>query len=385
MTYKKMIVHFAGVDACEVELLDLPITQLICRLHIMNAKKCGYWTRKGSTVQHRAIITEQYDETFESAPERINKAIETIKDITGYDWPIRAYPGMDFNECNALHRMFTTGKTSMKGSVITATVRDRIFNYKATNLPAENWWSDHLSDEEFGLEPVYPSNLSAEQIDLLNEQFEMVNAEVHRYEEVCLVSQRSNLLYNTWGGDRLHEMFDVAWDERNHHGMLVNRATKAYPLQDPNQLAEFGYDKDIYSDLVDSYTTDPEIDVYGMKCIVGKSYMTAWHQYDDPRQWDITRTQTLSGAFTLDPHRITNQFYNSDYFLNWLDEYGHPRDPKLYGHVPVGRILNGWGPDQMISNPPYVVFKNIAECETEMQSEVCKICNDWTVTHVVFE
>jgi len=122
-----------------------------------------------------------------------------------------------------------------------------------------------------------------------------------------------------------------------------------------------------------------------MKCIVGKSYMTAWHQYDDPRQWDITRTQTLSGAFTLDPHRITNQFYNSDYFLNWLDEYGHPRDPKLYGHVPVGRILNGWGPDQMTSNPPYMVFKTMAECETEMQSEVCKICSDWTVTHVVFE
>lgn len=385
--YKRMIIQFAGIDDCEVELVDHPITQLSCDLHKMNAEKCGYWIRKSSIISHHNIIESQYEEVYHDAPIKINKEIDRIYELTGFDWPVRAYSGMDFPECNLIHRMFTTGRGTMKMSVISNRSRDAMFDYKRTYKPAENWWRMHIMDEEFLATPQYPLDMSDDMYKEVQECLETINAQVHRYEDVCLVSGRSNMLYNKWGGARLHEIFDVAWDERDHNGWLVNEAIKAYPHQEPHKKAIFGHnaDYDITSDLLSSYQTDPDIDVYGLKNIIGKSYMLAWNQYDDPRYWDIARTQTISGGFTLDPHGITNQFYNSDYFLNWLDEYNHPHDPQLYGHVPIGSITNGWGKPQMEKNYPYMVFKNESECETEMMSETHRICDDWQVTGVIFE
>lgn len=382
-----MIVQFNGIDDCEVELLDLPIVQLMCKLHKINSERVGYWSRQSSTIYHTDIISSQYDEVFDTAPQHINNTIDEIKKLTGVEWPVRAYSGMDFAECNLLHRLFTTGRGTMSASVIPNTVRDKIFEYKKQHKPAENWWRIHMKDPEFGLPRQYPADMTEETRAQLKHRFETVNAWVHRYEDVCLVSGRSNRLFNEWGGKVLHEIFDVAWDERNHNGILVNEAVKAYPLQEVHKTLLFDGDPDhdIQSDLLASYQTDSEIDVYGLKNIIGKSYMLAWHQYDDPRHWDIARTQTISGGFTLDPHRLTNRFYNSDIFLNWLDEYDHPHDPQMYGHVPVGRISNGWGAPQIAENPPRMIFKNESECETVMQSETHRLCDDWTVKKVVFE
>jgi hypothetical protein len=379
-----MIVHFAGIDACEVELVDRPITQMLCRLHQINSQNCEYWTRKGSIIQHRDIIDAQFDEVYEQAPCEINAAIDRIYQITGYSWPIRAFPGMDFAETNALHRLFTTGIATLRASLIDNRSRDRIFEYKIKNFPAENWLRLHLTDKQFGLNPNYPE-LHGYDLEEFKHQLEIINAAIHRYEDACLVSQRSNMLYNIWGGERLNQIFDVAWDERNLDGIPVNPVVQAYPLQNPDQLSEFDRDTDILEDLINETQTDPVYDVYAMKCIIGKSYMLAWNEYDDPRAWDVTRTQTISGAFTLDPHKITNQFYNSDIFHNWLTEYNHPIDPRIYGHIPAGKIVNGWGLSQIAQTPPYMVFKKPSECVRDMQSELNRICDEWTVTKVTFE
>jgi hypothetical protein len=368
--YKRMIVHFAGVDACEVELCDYNITEMWCDLQQYNSQRCAYWTRLSTISYHNSIIKQQYDEVYTASPELINRAIDRIEELTGFRWPVRAFPGMDFDVCNLLHRMFTTGLSTSKASVISNNSRDLMFEYKKLHRPVEAWWLHNMMNPEFHIDKQYP-DMSGDTLKEFLKTIHIVNSEVHRYEDACLISGRSKQLEQRYGSD-MNRIMDVAWDEKDHWGQIVN------PIANRK-------DDQIIDELMDGWNTDPEINVFQLKAITGKSYNLAWQQYDDPRYWDISRTHKINGGMTIDPLGMTNRVYNSHEFLNWLDEYTHPRDPKLYGHVPIGCVLHGWGPEQFKEITPYMEFKNVSDCDSQMHSETHKINDPWSVVTVEFE
>ena len=364
-----MVVTFNNVDPCEVDLLQTEFVKIWCELHVENSGQCPYWTRVSTLAYHTYIDNQLFDDSYHREPDTINEEIEKLQQLTGYDWPVRAYSGMGFDVCNLIHRMFTTSLASRKTPIITERARDLIFQHKQKQMPLEHYWNETLRDPKFLLDQHYPIiEYNTPEMHQFVDILESINSAVHRYEDRCLYSDRGASIAKQL--PYCHENLDVDWDRNTLDGREVNKI---------KYIPRDGYD-DV---LMEAYGKDMDCDVYHIKCIRGKSYMLAYQQYDDPRHWDITRTSHVNGGFTLDPFHNTNELYNSGKFRSWLDDYNHSHDPKLFGHLQIGKISNGWKENLKI-NKLYNEMKPISEAPTNMQSELIRSCSDYQVTGVEF-
>ena len=366
-----MIVNFYDVESCEVDLIQNEAVEQWCDLQIENAKRVPYWTRQNSTAFHTGAAANPtvFHEAYTKSPDTINRRIDELEQLTGVRWPVRAFQGMSFETCNLLHRMFTTSLASRRGWNITPEALDAIFAKKQKSGPLESYWPYHLGDDDYNIPRVYPFvEWNTPEWDRLVEVLESINAIIHRYEDLCLVSERSKRIAKQFPFS--NELIDVEWDIRNHEGMILRPIEEIDPIWANKNLPNY-------------YDVDPEYDVYQCKNILGKSYMLAYQQYEDPRHWDVTRTSQIDGSFTLDPHNNTGRFYNSPEFKSWLDDYGHPFNPGLFGHLQIGKMDPAWK-EQLMQTTLETDYKTFADCKTEWMSESNKVCDPYQVTSVEF-
>jgi hypothetical protein len=358
--YKKMFVIFACNEVCEIELTQTESSSLWAETFLANKSKCPIWTRRSGCINHPESIAKNPNKfVSENSPKEINKAIDDIKNLTGVNWPARAFEGMGFEDCNKLHRFFTTSELSHRNFCLTQDIQDKFFEYKI-NLYAHESFFRAVSKKLVNDVYFKRTNWTTELHNELSRLFHIINSEVHRYEDSCLGSKRT---------EKLREllspviMLDLDWSNKGHHGQEFIKTER-------KNMPESSRD----------YTVDEEINVYQIKSIKGKDYILAFQQYDDPKQWDITKTTVINGGMTIDLNSSRHKFYKSQIFKDWLASNNHPYDENIFGSIPIGKVLSC--PDiSKVQN----TTKSLDECSTKFHSETHQVDGDYEIIDIRFE
>ena len=91
----------------------------------------------------------------------------------------------------------------------------------------------------------------------------------------------------------------------------------------------------------DFFSDDRSYDVWVGKDVLGKDYMTAFLENDDPREWDVTRLIYYTGRLEIDltPYTFADRLASPE-FLNWLAQHGMEYRADMVG-MPLGRVVQG--------------------------------------------
>ena len=91
-----------------------------------------------------------------------------------------------------------------------------------------------------------------------------------------------------------------------------------------------------------SYFSDSnEYDVWVGRDILGKDFIHAYYDCDDPTNWDVTGSLGYSGKIAMDVGpTVKADILQSDNFHAWLDGYGVKYSKKM-GGMPLGTIVEG--------------------------------------------
>lgn len=367
--YKKLVVKFGNGKDCEIDLIDTPMLKYWLTCHLHNKENvCGFWTRKSSIAFHTNKGAEKNKENHPS-PKLINNAIDEIKKITGVEWPIRAFNGMGQEECNTLHRFFTTSEASFRNFELTKEEEDRFFHYKAIDgMTGSHLWSK-LAIE---IEDVYKIKKDHKKKAKLEKLFHLVNNEVHRYEDSCYYSHRSEIIRKKYS--KKYRILDLDWNNRGNLGQAINTLlqTRFEGKSTKNRISSF-------ESIKDSLSLADDCNVFQIKGIRGKDYLSAYQQYDNPRCWDINTTTRICGGLTLDQDCTTTRFLNSEMFKHWLKKNNHPHSEQTLGLIPIGRIVSC--PDLSQAKN---ITKTLSECKTQWHSETCSVQGDWSIVDTRF-
>jgi len=179
-----------------------------------------------------------------------------------------------------------------------------LLQYK-TDIPRKHWQiNDNSTQEEF------------------IRNLHKINSGVHDIENRCRVSPRElaveNSVYPEHAGCRI-PMLD--WDTK---GSFDNRTDIV--------KADFNLG-DVANGAVDN---NPYWNVYDLKNILGKDYLTAYYNYDDPGEWDVcNHFKTTKGGFMIAPHlhRIVNHV-----LVPWIREWGYQASPEIVSPIQIGHI-----------------------------------------------
>jgi len=368
--YKKLVVKFGNGKDCEIDLIDTPMLKywLTCHLHNRDNTGCGFWTRKSCLALHTNKDVEKNKENHPS-PTLINNAIDEIKKISGVEWPVRAYNGMGFEECNILHRFFTTSTASFKNFQLSKEEEDRFFDYKISGKFTGSHLWDKLAEE---ITDIYHVSGDESKKKELHKQFHIVNNEVHRYEDSCYYSHRSEIIRKRY--EKKYKILDLDWNNRGHLGQKIKTLIEVRfsGKSSKNRIASF-------ESLNDCLSLKDDFNVFQIKSIRGKDYLSAYQQYDSARHWDISTTTKLCGGATIDQNYTTVKFLNSELFKQWLNKDNYPFCENTIGLIPIGKVVSC--PD--LSKAQNVV-KELSECETQWHSETCSVQGDWSIVDTRF-
>jgi hypothetical protein len=90
------------------------------------------------------------------------------------------------------------------------------------------------------------------------------------------------------------------------------------------------------------YNDSKEFDVWVGKDILGKDYLVAYYEHDDPSEWDVSYSLGYSGKFAIDQLNDIRRvdILHSDEFRSWLDSAGVAYTPAICG-MPIGTVTEG--------------------------------------------
>jgi hypothetical protein len=90
------------------------------------------------------------------------------------------------------------------------------------------------------------------------------------------------------------------------------------------------------------YSDSKEFDVWVGKDILGKDYLVAYYEHDDPSEWDVTHSVGYSGKLAIDQINVIRRVdvLHSDDFRAWLDMAGVEYSPAICG-MPIGTVTEG--------------------------------------------
>ena len=269
------------------------------------------WTKSHSTLLHDGPYKEFYDP---SIAEKINEAISDVEKITNREWIGRAYNGMSWNDTNYLHRGFTTsmitlGLTPFLSKELDDTIATMKHTMNATHFEIAEVisWDDSLTDY-YGMADEDP--------DLYN-AFSRINCYIHIYESLFLRSGRAQEL------DMHPFILDVDLDLKNQDGSLMHKVWEEEIQVEHKGEAFSGYDNNVYA----------------LKKILGKDYLTAYFEYDDPTKWDITNGMVSDGGLQIDYNNTYQAVHESPGFQSWATHYGIS-DTDIYSNYQIGKVIN---------------------------------------------
>jgi hypothetical protein len=140
------------------------------------------------------------------------------------------------------------------------------------------------------------------------------------------------------------EKFMMSDNKRLSLKNLASRASlyfDAYTVSDSSSILERTAAQHILPEDEQYFSDDPEFDVWVGKDILGKDYMTAFLDNDDPREWDITHLLYYTGRIEIDisEYRFIDRIHSPE-FSQWLSRYGVDYDPRMAG-IPLGKVVSG--------------------------------------------
>jgi hypothetical protein len=77
--------------------------------------------------------------------------------------------------------------------------------------------------------------------------------------------------------------------------------------------------------------------VWIKKDLLGKDFITAFADHDDPAQFDIRPPPTISGGIAIDLDQGRDNLFDSPLFAAWLGQ--SPND--THGSYPLGKVISG--------------------------------------------
>lgn len=353
----RILVHFANGSVCEIELLKNQLVELWYDSFTKN-QSVGFYTRPYGAVLHSKLISN----SFPQAIEKINNAIERVEYLTDTAWNIRAYDGMQFDVTNTIHRYFTT---SMATNIRTHQLQPQLKNY-ITKQKQESYISHRDISNMIEIWSKdnqiyrYSDNAKPE----IEHNLQIINAWIHLYEVECLFSERTRNIKpqnNVLANDLDLKRIDGSYLHNNPAEPIIR--TEHIPL----------------------CHTANDANVYALKKILGKDYVTCYFDHDNPLEWDITMANTIDGSFIIDYEGIYEYLYNNSDFQYWINDH-KLKDRHTYSNVQIGRVTNSWCEEfqkyahNCSDYRPRTVRRSPLEIEKE--SEIVRIEPDWSITHI---
>lgn len=115
----------------------------------------------------------------------------------------------------------------------------------------------------------------------------------------------------------------------------------AYNVSADSQILAREAARTIQPEDAEFYSDSTEYDVWVGKDILGKDYMTAFLENDDPAEWDVTEILYYTGRMEIDltPYTFVNRIRSTE-FLQWLAHHNVAYTPAMAG-IPLGNIIQG--------------------------------------------
>ena len=163
-------------------------------------------------------------------------------------------------------------------------------------------------------------------LEYFHEKVHIINSGVHDIEDKCRSSERRWKTESKFWPEYTHICLPkLDWASKSEADNRTDVTKVDYNLAD---LAMWACDN------------DPKWNVYDLKNILGKDYLTGYFDYDDPGEWDIcNHFKTTKGGFEIKPHmhKVVN-----DIFVPWIQSFGYPAYPEIISPIQIGHIDENW-------------------------------------------
>ena len=137
------------------------------------------------------------------------------------------------------------------------------------------------------------------------------------------------------------------------HAELLANVTNDNPYSDLGPYSTLaGWFTNFTEEDYSLFDDSDEFDVWVGRDILGKDYVHAYYDCDDPTNWDVSGSIGYSGKISLDNYSITkSDILKSDDFRAWLASYSVEYTKRM-GGMPLGNIVEGKEIMKNISGPP---------------------------------
>ena len=128
----------------------------------------------------------------------------------------------------------------------------------------------------------------------------------------------------------------------------------AYNVSADSQILAREAARSVQPSDAEFYSDSTEYDVWVGKDILGKDYMTAFLENDDPSEWDVTEILYYTGRIEIDltPYTFVHRIRSPE-FATWLADHDVTYSPRMAG-LPLGNIIQGRDVLQQILDHPQV-------------------------------
>lgn len=308
-----LIITFNNGSVCEIELIQNELVELWYDSFTKN-KIVGFYNRCYDPTLHSNVLKNSFPE----AVQRINDAISTVEQLTEVSWNVRAYDGMSFETTNKIHRMFTTSiATNCRNNNISDELKNFFAKQKQETYISHKKIADMI-DIWSKENKIY--NYSDNARGEIDHNLQVINAWIHLYEVECMYSPRT---------EHIKQVSNVLATDLD-----LKLIDGSYLLSEPAEPI-------IDTDLIPLCHSNDSANVYALKKILGKDYITCYYDHDDPLEWDITMANTIDGSFVIDYEDIYRYTYNTDNFRYWVKDH-KLKDHHTYSNVQIGKVTNNW-------------------------------------------
>lgn len=337
MTRKVVFELANGIDG-EVELLDngyMDVWRMVYKHNQNNgvrAKRPGVTHVKNVDYERNFEKSQRETEKLGELLDRVNSSIIKIRDL-GYPWPGDLLDRSVTNaELNFHHRCFTTMMFTRAYTHDIPLTEKQVLDWKrkSHNKNAPRCYP-YTFVEYLGVECIndwYNKNSFDDKFIALEPHLHEINSAVHDIENIILRSDRDAEINNgllEYLGTTAAITVDLDWNTK-----LDDNCTDGVK-------ADFNVGNLIYN--ADT-TDDPTLNVQDLKNILGKDYLTAFRNYDDPFNVDIcNHNNTTKGGFTISPGY---EYVHREHIKPWLDYHEHRTGDWLVHPINIGRISQDW-------------------------------------------
>ena len=312
MLPKRIKFHLHNKNVIEIELLQNPFVEVWYSAFLKNID-VPRWQYATNLYQHDGSHKPCTDSAWVDG---INQAISDIERLSDREWIGKAYRGMGWADVNKLHRGFTTTVvTDGLTPELPSDVRKAIKQMKCDQYICHYELREFIHRQE--LPDFYRfGNRKTAIWPEFHDALQRLNSFIHRYEGEFLRSTRA------WDLEGPPNAFTIDLMDKYHDGSYIQDISVN---QITNEMMEYSFN---------GY----EYNVYAEKKILGKDYYTAYFQFDDPQEWDITNNMDIDGSILIDYNNAFKAIHDHWEFQEWITHYGI-EDQKKYSAYQIGRLV----------------------------------------------